>query len=205
MWQQIHNLSYPFFLRKIENSTPRIQTKKNKAYDPNAWNRKNTLLRKIGVSIGDSVAIDSGFEWLIPENIEIKDFAVIGKNFKCYSYNKVIIGKFCMLAGEIQISNGTHEMDSLIPSSGQVEVKNGVWIGHGVRIVGKNISIGENAIIGAGALVLSNIEANAIVVGVPAKKIGVRSPSSHVWHLGDIYFSPITFEIVSDNTPERQN
>ena len=104
-----------------------------------------------------------------------------------------------MFAGEVQISNGTHEIDSFIPSSGLIEIQNGVWIGHGVRIVGKNITIGENSIIGAGSLVISDVEPNSIVVGVPAKKIGVRTPSERVWHLGGVYFSPYTFHLLEEN------
>jgi acetyltransferase-like isoleucine patch superfamily enzyme len=80
-----------------------------------------------------------------------------------------------------------------------IEIRSGVWIGHGVRIVGKNISIGENSIIGAGAVVIGNVEPNSIVAGVPAKKIGVRTPSERVWHFGDVYFSPHTFEKLDNN------
>lgn len=185
-------------LNKAENATPQIYERSENPFNPNMWNRKNKFLKKLGIVLGENVAIDSGFEWVIARNIRIMDYASIGKNFKCYSYNNVVIGKFCMFAGEVQISNGTHEVDSFIPSSGLIEVGNGVWIGHGVRIVGKNISIGENSIIGAGALVLSDVEANSIVVGVPAKKIGVRAPSERVWHLGGVYYSPVTFEVLKE-------
>jgi len=186
--------------KKAENATPHIYEKNEVHFNPNAWKRKNKFLRKLGIALGENVAIDSGFEWIIAKNIQIMDYASIGKNFKCYSFNKIIIGKFCMFAGEVQISNGTHEIDSFIPSSGLIDIQSGVWIGHGVRIVGKNICIGENAIIGAGALVLGDVEPNSIVVGVPAKKIGVRKPAERVWHLGGVYFSPITFDVVEKSS-----
>ena len=178
----------------IENSTPRVYEDSTGFYNHNIWNRKNNLLRRIGIRIGQNVAIDSGFEWVIPGNISIGDNTAIGKNFKAYSYNKIIIGKFCMFAGEVSISNGTHDKITFIPSSGSIEIGSGCWIGHGVKIVGENISIGENSIIGAGSLVLSNIEPNTIVVGSPAKKIANRTPADAVWHLGNSYFSPKSFD-----------
>ena len=183
---------------KAEHATPSNSLSADIHPNQQIWERKNCLLRKLGINIGEFVAIDSGFEWVIAKNIYIKDHAVIGKNFKCYSYDQVTIGKYCMLAGEVHISNGKHDINSFEPSSGPIEIGNGVWIGHGAQIIGTNISIGENSVIGAGALVIKDVLPNSIVAGVPALEIGVRLPATRVWHLGNTYFSPVTFNEVKN-------
>ena len=43
----------------------------------------------------------------------------------------------------------------------------------GTTVIGR-ITIGENSIVGAGAVVTKNIPPNRIVVGIPAKEIGER-------------------------------
>lgn len=49
-------------------------------------------------------------------------------------------------------------------------IGNNVWIGTHAQILG-NVKVGDNAIIGAGAIVLKDVEPNAVVAGNPAKFI----------------------------------
>jgi acetyltransferase-like isoleucine patch superfamily enzyme len=51
-----------------------------------------------------------------------------------------------------------------------IHVGRNVWIGAGATIL-PGVSIGENAIIAAGAVVSKDVEANMIVGGVPARPI----------------------------------
>jgi len=55
----------------------------------------------------------------------------------------------------------------------KVAIGNDVWIGHGCKIL-SGVSIGDGAIVAAGALVTKNVEAYSIVGGVPAKEIRKR-------------------------------
>ena len=48
-----------------------------------------------------------------------------------------------------------------------------VWIGYRA-IVLPGVSIGEGAVVGAGAVVTKNVESYAIVAGNPAREIGLR-------------------------------
>lgn len=174
--------------------TPHFYLGVNKNYNHKFWEPKCKLLRLTGLKIGKNVAIDSGFEVLNPTQVHIDDWCSIGRNNKFMNFNRIQIGKFNMFAAEVEISNGSHNVENFNPFSSELIIGNGCWIGHGVRIVGTNISIGDNVIIGAGSLVLSSVETNSIVVGVPAKKIGTRNPSEQVWHLGNTYFDPKNFQ-----------
>jgi acetyltransferase-like isoleucine patch superfamily enzyme len=165
-------------------------------HSPWRWLLKARLLRLLGMKIGDGVAIDKGFEWLESSKLTLQDNAVIGRNVKIYNFSEVSIGKFSMFASEILIANGGHNKENLEPFSGPLTIGHGCWIGAGVKIIGANLHVGNNAIIGAGSLVISDIPANAIAVGVPARVIGYRNLPDKVWHLGNTWFSPYTFEFL---------
>lgn len=51
-----------------------------------------------------------------------------------------------------------------------VHIKKNVWIGVNVTIL-PGVTVGENAVIGAGAVVTHDVPDNAVVVGNPARVI----------------------------------
>lgn len=73
------------------------------------------------------------------------------------------IGSNCWINQQVTIG---YTFDSEPPTIG-----NGVRISAGAKVVGQ-ISIGDNVIIGANAVVVKNVRDNMIVGGVPAKIIG---------------------------------
>lgn len=177
-----------FYRRLAEWLTPA-------AHVPSHWERKNRVLRRLGVSIGQGVAIDNGFEWLEGAGrLVLQDHAVIGKNVHVYNFSDVTIGRFAMFAGDILIANGGHDKNTFVPFSGPLTIGNGVWIGTGAKISGANLKIGDNSIVGAGAVVIEDVPPAAIVAGVPARVIGYRELPDRVWHLGNTWFCPRTFE-----------
>lgn len=157
------------------------------------------LLNRAGTSIGKGANIDPGFEWLLEGGrLIFEDHVVIGKNVHCYNFSDIKIGRFSMFAGDILIANGGHDKDAFVPFSGPITIGRGVWVGTAAKIVGANLTIGDNAIIGAGALVIKDVPPCAIVAGVPAKIIGYRNLPEKVWHLGNTWFSPVTFELIEE-------
>lgn len=68
---------------------------------------------------------------------------------------------------------------------GDVVIGNDVWIGYGATILGP-VTIGDGAIIGAGALVVHDVDPYAIVGGVPAKVIRKRFSDEDIHSLLEI-------------------
>ena len=109
--------------------------------------------------------------------------------------DKLIIGKFCMIASDVKfIMNGAnHLTDSLTaypfaifgngwenamdnrsyPKKGDINVGNDVWIGYNATIMA-GVTIGDGAIIATNSTVLKDVEPYSIVGGNPAKMIKKR-------------------------------
>jgi acetyltransferase-like isoleucine patch superfamily enzyme len=85
--------------------------------------------------------------------------------------NLVYIGDNVLLAGYDFILSHSFLMQGIAEEGfSPVEIKNGARIGlHCIILSG--VTIGENSIIGAGAVVVNDIPPNCLAVGVPAKPV----------------------------------
>ena len=139
------------------------------------------ILKKNGATIGENCDIETG---LIFHNCKNYTNLMIGNN--CH------IGKACFfdLRGKITIHNNvvismkttiiTHQdlnksdLSILYPAvHGDVEIASNCYIGTNATIL-KDVSVSNNSIIAAGAIVSENISAYSIVGGVPAKLINLN-------------------------------
>lgn len=97
------------------------------------------------------------------------------------------VGDYTFCGHNVCIITGTHsphtflsERLEIYPLEGNdIVIGNGVWIGTGAIIIGP-CTIGDHAVIAAGAVVIRDVEAETIVGGSPARKIGfVQSKTMH--------------------------
>lgn len=108
-------------------------------------------------------------------DIEIDDGANIGFNCEIFSASRVHVGKSILMAAYTYLVGGDHLYDRTdIPVLEQgrtargIDVGDGVWLGAHV-VVTDGSTIGRDAIIGAGAVVVGDIPEFAIATGIPAK------------------------------------
>ena len=108
--------------------------------------------------------------------------------------NFVSVGPFCFFASKssidvgsnVSIGSGTHLMagghafdDPYVPVIRQkrlskgITVEDGAWLGTGTKVL-DGVTIGQNSIVGSGAVVTENIPAYSIAAGVPARVIRER-------------------------------
>ncbi len=103
-----------------------------------------------------------------------------GKNF--YANHGVVIldaapvtfGDDIMIGPGVNISTATHPLEPSLRKKGLEQAKpivigNNVWLGMGCQIL-PGVSIGDNAVIGAGAVVTSDVPENTLFLGIPARK-----------------------------------
>ena len=116
--------------------------------------------------------------------IEIHPKAKIGKNLFIDHGMGVVIGETSEIGNNVTIYHGVTlgGISPSIDSDKQRDVKrhptlkNNVVVGSGAQILGP-VTVGENAKIGANAVVTKDVPDNAVMVGVPAKNVGTVSPA----------------------------
>jgi len=105
--------------------------------------------------------------------IHIGSFCIICAGVRISSASEILIGDNCMIASGSYITDSDwHDIYDRVSTgkSKPVRIENNVWIGDSA-IVCKGVSIGDNSIIGAGAVVTRSIKANVIAAGNPAQII----------------------------------
>jgi acetyltransferase-like isoleucine patch superfamily enzyme len=126
-----------------------------------------------GCEIGDNTKIGAF--------VEVQKNAKIGKNCKISSHtfvcegvtieDQVFIGHSVAFINDSYPRAATEEGHLLTESDWSVEttlVRKGASIGSGCTILA-NVTIGENALVGAGSVVTKDVPPNTIVAGNPAK------------------------------------
>lgn len=107
-------------------------------------------------------------------NLSIGENVFFNHNCSITCADKIKIGNHCMFANNLVIVDHNHEVGesgvtgALI--SKPVVIEDRVWCGANVTIT-KGVHIGTGAVIGANAVVVSNVDAHTVVAGVPAAKI----------------------------------
>lgn len=111
--------------------------------------------------------------------------------------DKLIIGKFCMIASDVKfIMNGANHLTDAItsypfaifghgwenamdgktyPKKGDIHIGNDVWIGYNATIMA-GVTVGDGAIIATNATVTKDVAPYSIVGGNPAQEIRKRFP-----------------------------
>ena len=85
----------------------------------------------------------------------------------------ITIGDDCLIGQQVVIATLNHDLrpahrKNMLPAP--VVIGNNVWIGaHATILAG--VTIGDNAVVAAGAVVTKSVPANAVVAGVPAKVV----------------------------------
>ena len=134
-----------------------------------------------GIDIGDNVFVGRNtIIYCQNGDVEIGDNANIGSNCQIFSARRVQIGNNVLIAAYTYLVGGGHiYKDPDIPvieqgrTASGIEIGDNVWLGASVKVL-DGVSIGEGAIIAAGAVVTEDIPPFAIAGGIPAKVIKLR-------------------------------
>lgn len=107
--------------------------------------------------------------------IEIHPGATVGKNLFIDHGMGVVIGETAKIGDNVTIYHGVtlggvSPQDSAKDSIRHPQIGNNVIIGSGAQLLGP-INIGDGAKIGSNAVVVSDVEPGAIMVGIPARKV----------------------------------
>ncbi len=158
-------------LREASFATKKLLVQMNNSSDPAEI--RDLLSQITGSEIDESVAV------FTPLFINYGKHTKIGKNvfinFDCVflDLGGITIEDNVLIAPKVSLLSEGHpifpnERQSLVP--GHIHVKKNAWVGAGATIL-PGVTVGENAVVAAGAVVSKDVPANTIVGGVPAKII----------------------------------
>ncbi len=126
----------------------------------------DTAAIRENVSIGEYTIVGRG--------VTIENLCTVGKKCKletgCYITAYSEIGDFCFIAPMVATTNDNYmgRTEERFKHFKGVTVKKGGRIG-GRAVILPGITIGEDAVVGAGSVVTRDVPARQVVVGVPAK------------------------------------
>jgi acetyltransferase-like isoleucine patch superfamily enzyme len=131
--------------------------------------------------VGKHFQLNKGCRFICPKNISIGDHVLINSGGTFHAeYAPLIIGNDVLVGYEVMIFTFNHAIakrDVLIRQQGHVAkpvaIGNNVWIG-ARSIILAGVTIGEGAVIAAGAVVTKDVPPYTIVGGVPAKVMKQR-------------------------------
>ncbi len=100
----------------------------------------------------------------------------VGFNSRIFAESAISIGENCAISWDVEIMDTDFHRISLADKDigrSDVIIGNSVWIGAGAKIL-KGVTLGDNVLVAAHAVVAKSFPPNAIVAGNPAKLIGER-------------------------------
>lgn len=145
------------------------------ATDPKDTGQQRKILLELFGSVSGIPSVQPDFNCDYGKNIHIGRDIIINYNVTILDIAPVRIGDWCMIGPNTLIATVNHPISPMgrrkrLGKGTPVVIGNDVWIGGNCTIL-PGVTIGNNVIVGAGAVVTRDIPDNSLVVGVPARII----------------------------------
>ena len=137
---------------------------------------KARVLRAFGATVGVNVVIKPGIKVKHPWHLTVGDNAWLGERAWIDNFVPVTIGANACISQGAYLCTGNHDWSD--PGMGLVvrpiRIMEGAWIGAFARI-GPGVTVGKEAIVTLGSVLLRDAEPRGVYQGNPATKIRERS------------------------------
>lgn len=158
-------------ISEVVGRTIKLSQLLNTATDVNSI--RNFLSEIIGVRIDDSTTIFAPFYTNFGKFISIGKNVFINHACSFLDMGGITIEDDVLIGPKVNLITENHPLDpgdrnALITKP--IIIKRNAWIGAGATIL-PGVTIGENAVVAAGAVVSKDVPANVVVGGIPAKII----------------------------------
>lgn len=137
--------------------------------------KREKILKQILGKTKEKFFIEQPFICDYGYNIEIGENFYSNHNLVILDCAKVKFGYNVFIAPNCGFYTAEHPLNAETRNKGSEYAKpiiigNNVWIGGGVQIL-SGVTVGNNSVVAAGAVVTKNVPDNSVVAGVPAKVI----------------------------------
>lgn len=139
--------------------------------DPGA---RSTLKELFG-QLGEGAVIRPPFQVDYGFHLSIGAGTFINFNLTALDVAPITIGQDCQIGPNVQLLAPTHPLEPAprragVESGKPITLEDNVWLGGGV-IVCPGVTIGQNSVVGAGAVVTKDVPPDVVVAGNPARII----------------------------------
>ncbi|GEO78049.1 maltose O-acetyltransferase [Companilactobacillus mindensis DSM 14500] len=137
--------------------------------------KQTAKIKEIFGSYGKNVSVQSRFNCDYGKNIHVGDYFLSNYNLTILDVAPVNIGNNVMIGPNVDIYTVNHPMTAkgrrdYLAKGFPVKIGNDVWIG-GKSSIMPGVTIGNNVVVAAGAVITKDVPDNSLVGGVPAKVI----------------------------------
>lgn len=151
------------------------QCKKYNSIDDKDYAAQYSQLQKMLGSVGEKVWIAKTFNCDNGKKIHIGNNFTGNYNLTILDIREVYIGDNVMIGPNTLITTVGHPLSPLgrrnhLAFAKPINIGNDVWIGGNVTIL-PGVTISNNVVVAAGAVVTKDVPDNCLVAGIPAKKI----------------------------------
>jgi putative colanic acid biosynthesis acetyltransferase WcaF len=137
---------------------------------------RDFVYRKVGITLPRTSSIHFRAEFYRPEAIIIGEYCTIGDTCFLDGRESITIGDSVNIGSHVSIYTRQHDVDSsdFAESGGPVRIGRYAWLGSHCVVL-PEVTIGEGAVVAAGAVVTRDVAPYAMVAGVPARFVRERS------------------------------
>lgn len=133
------------------------------------------LLKLFGANVRWSSNVLPSCRIWQPWRLTMGAYACLSADVDCYTVAPIILGDNATVSQGVKLCTASHDITSKIMelTTGQIVIGSNAWVA-GWSIVLPGVTIGEGAVVAAGAVVTKDVEPWAVVGGNPAKFIKRR-------------------------------
>ncbi|MCM1331616.1 MAG: galactoside O-acetyltransferase [Bacteroides sp.] len=129
------------------------------------------LLHKVFPNLGENCRIETPFSGVRTANVKFGRNVIVMPGCLMMSAGGIMIDDDAMIAANVQLISNNHDLEQRnIITCKPVHIGRRAWIGAGVTIL-PGVTVGDNAVVGAGSVVTHDVEPNTVVAGNPARLI----------------------------------
>ena len=140
---------------------------------------RNLLLRTFGATIAPNAVVEPTVRVFHPWLLTLGDWSHLGPGVNVYNLGPITVGDHTVVSQNAFLCAGTHDytrpnLPLLRPT---IRIGNGVWVAM-EAFVCPGVTVGDNAVVGARAVVTKDVAPGTVVAGNPARVVKERRMES---------------------------
>lgn len=191
--QQIYNPDDPEILKK--QAAAQLPMYEYNRTLPTEGNKRQRLLKEMLGKVGEGCFIEPPFHANFGgKHVMFGDHIYANFNLTVVDDTYIYIGSHTMIGPNVTLASANHPILPELREKGYqynlpIHIGKNCWLGAGVIVV-PGVTIGDNTVVGAGAVVTKDLPANVVAVGVPAKVVRPISDLDRKYYHGQMRTDP---------------